>query len=170
LTELRENLFLPSDVDLSDGASADLVRRVACHLAPGLEGSVGPVHWTVGEATGVDWTAEGVLDAGLVVLCLRPSSRELSLLVDPRFAPPSGHRPTTISLLLGMFGVSVAVGVIRHSAWWAALSFVGAAATVWICADVARQELRRRRAIATLDRAGWAHRFRDAIALASSSG
>jgi hypothetical protein len=166
LTELRENVFLPPDVDLSEGASADLVRRVASHLAPGLEGSVGPVRWTAGEANGVDWTAEGVLDGGLVVVCLRPSSRELSLLVDPRFAPLPGPVAATIPILLGLSGMSVALGLMRRSVWWAVLSFIGAVAT-WIGADAVRHERTRRRAIASLDRAGWSRRFQEAVALAS---
>lgn len=167
MTELREKVFLPSDVDLGEGASVDLVTAVASHLAPGLERSVGPVHWTRGEATGVDWTAEAVLEGGLVVVCLRPSSRELSLLVDPRFAPLPGPVATTIPLLLGLTAMSVAVGLMRRSVWWAVFSFIGAMAT-WIAADAVRHVRKRRRAIASLDRAGWSRRFQEAVALASS--
>jgi hypothetical protein len=169
MEELREALTLPPDVDLSEEASADLVARLASQIAPGLERSVGPVHWKVGDTVGVDWTAEGFVDRALVVVCLRPSSREVSLLVHPRFTDPSEPAPkSTNAILLGILGASVALGVTRRSVWWAVLVFIGAIA-IWISVDSVRSELRIRRAIATLDRAGWRRRFLDAVAIASSS-
>ena len=164
----REQVALPLDVDLSEGACSDLVARVASHLSPGLERSVGPVHWTLGEASGVDWTAEGFVEGALVVVCLRPSSRELSLLVDPRFTPPAARASSTIRPLLGILGASAVVGTIRRSVGWAVLTFMGTV-MAWIIADVVRQDLRLRRAIATLDRPGWSRRFQDGISIALNS-
>jgi len=168
MKELREHGALPSDVDLSEGASADLVTRLASRIAPGLERSVGPVHWMVGDTTGIDWTAEGFVEDALVVVCLRPSSREVSLLVDPRFAPPSGQlSKTTIPILLGALGTSAAAGAMRRSLWWAVVPFIGTLAA-WLGADVVRQELRKRRANVALDRPAWRRRFHDAMAIVSS--
>jgi hypothetical protein len=168
MKELRERVALPTDVDLSERAPADLVRRVASRLAPGLERSVGPVHWTAGETTGIDWTAEGFVEGVLVVVCLRPTSREVSLLVDPRIAPPAegGSRSTSL-LMLGALGASAAAGFIRRSLWWAVFLFIGTMAA-WISADIVRHELRKKRAIAAFDEVVWRRRFRDAMAVLST--
>lgn len=168
-SELRESVALPLNVDLSEEASADLVAKLASRIAPGLERSVGPVHWRAGDTTGVDWTAEGFVESALVVVSLRPSSREVLLLVDPRFSPPQQRvSKSTILLLLSILGASVAVGTTGRSIWWAVLAFIAAVVT-WICADLVRDELRIRRAIASLDRAAWRRRFQDAVAVASNS-
>jgi hypothetical protein len=164
MEELRERAALPSDVDLSsEEASADLVTRLASHLAPGLEHSVGSVHWKEGETTRVDWTAEGFEDGALVVVCLRPYSREVTLLVIAGFAPRSEQdSKATTPLLIAILMASVAVGIIRGSVWWAVLVFIGALAA-WIGVDIVRQELRERRTRTPLDRAAWSRRFQDAI-------
>jgi CubicO group peptidase (beta-lactamase class C family) len=167
MRELRERVALPMAVDLTDGASPDLVARLAARIAPELARSVGPVEWRVGDTTGVDWTAEGIVDGALVVLCLRPSAREVSLLVDPGFARPSSRMSTRgVLAVLGILTVvSVALGVVTRSLGWAILSFLVTVA-FWICGDVVGQELRVRRAVATLDRAAWRRRFQEALALA----
>jgi len=169
MKDFREQAGLPLDVDLSERACPDLVARVASHLWPGLERSVGPVHWTRGEASGVDWTAEGIVDGAFVVVCLRPSSRELSLLVDPTFVPPAVRASTTNRLLLGMLGASAVVGAMSRSVGWAVLAFIGTV-MAWTVADVVRNERRIRRAIASLDRPGWSRRFQDGISIALNSG
>lgn len=72
MKEVREQFVLPGDVELSEAASAEFVAGLASRLSPGLERSVGSVHWTVGDETGVDWTAEGFVDGALVVISFRP--------------------------------------------------------------------------------------------------
>ena len=168
MNELREHVPLPLDVDLSERACPALVTRITSQLAPGLERSVGAVRWTREETSGVDWTAEGVVEGALVVVCLRPSSREVSLLVDPTFTPPSGHMSTTLRPFVGILAVSAAVGAIRRSALWGVLTFIGMV-TVWIVTDIVRQERRIRRASATFDRAAWSRRFQDAVSNALKS-
>jgi hypothetical protein len=164
MKELREQIVLPADVDITESACADCVAKLASEIAPGIERSVGTVHWREGEATGVDWTAEGFVDGALVVVCLRPSSRAVSLLVIPAFASPAGEGSKFTSVLpLGILGASVAVGALRASVWWGLLSFVGAV-SAWIGADIVRNEFRNRRAIAAFDGAVWSRRFHDAIA------
>lgn len=148
MKEVREQLVLPADVELSEAASADLVAGVASRLAPGLERSVGPVHWKVGDVAGVDWTAEGFVDGALVFICLRPSSRELSLLVRPGFVSPSGRTPNWVYLLLfGVLAASITVGAMKRSVGWALLTLIAPLAT-WISVDIVLQELRVRRAVA----------------------
>jgi|GEM_PF-7019248 len=92
----------------------------------------------------------------------------MSLLVDPTFAPPTARVSTTIGLLLGILGASAVVGGISRSVGWAVLTFIGTV-TAWIVTDVVRQELRLRRALATLDRNGWSRRFQDGISIALNS-
>lgn len=99
MKEVREHFVLPVDVDLSEGASADLVAALASRLAPGLERSVGPIHWKTGDETGVDWTAEGFVDGTFVVVCLRLSSRDISFLVRTGLTPSSSQTPKWVVLL-----------------------------------------------------------------------
>jgi hypothetical protein len=168
MSELRESVALPLEVDLREGACAELVATLASDLAPGLEQSVGPVHWTEGDKSGVDWTVEGFVEGVFVVVCLRPSTREVSLLVDPRFARPAGPSSTANYILLGILGASVALGVVARSVGWAVLFCVGAVG-MWIGIDGVRERRRVRRAVATLDRAGWSSRFHNAVGIASRS-
>src|SRR5262245_48532804 len=146
-SEVREQLPLPPEVDVSEGACADLVARVVSRLAPDLARSVGPVQWKHGDEAGVDWTAEGFVDGVLVVVCLRPASREVSLLVEPRFTSPE-PRITDYSnfYLLGALAAGIAVGVMKRSIGWGfgALIAVVVAST---CVDVLRNELQIRRAL-----------------------
>jgi hypothetical protein len=162
--QLSERIILPSTVDLSEAAAAALVAQLASRIAPGLERSVGPVQWRVGDATGVDWTAEGFVEGAFVVVCLRPSSREVSLLVDPRFSAPAGQKSKqAVFLLLGALAAGIVVGAMKRSFGWAFASFV-AVVTASICTDAVRHQLRVRRAIAHLDRAAWSRRFQGAVA------
>jgi hypothetical protein len=164
MQEIREQVVLPSTVDVSETASAEFVAQLASRLGPGLERSVGPIHWNVGDTTGIDWTAEGFVDGAFVVVCLRPSSREVSLLVDPSFTPPAGQRTSEAVLpLLAAVAVGIVIGAMKGSLGWAIASFV-VVVTASICRDVVRHQLRVRRAIATLDRAAWRRRFQDAVA------
>jgi hypothetical protein len=168
MNELRESVTLPPDVELSEAACAEFVATLAADLAPGLEHSVGTVHWTEGDKSGVDWTAEGFVEGVFVVVCLRPSSREVSLLVDPRFARPAGHASAANYFFLGILGASVALGVVARSVGWAVLFCVGAVG-MWIGIDGVRERRRVRRAVTTLDRAGWSRRFHNAVGIASGS-
>lgn len=170
MIEVREQVVLPPNVDVSEPASVDFMVQLASRLAPGLERSVGPVYWRVGDATGVDWTAEGFVEGAFVVVCLRPSSREVSLLVDPRFARARRQTPILGRLLLfGAIAASIVIGAITRSFGWGFASLF-AAAIASVCVDAVRQEQTVRHAILTLDRTGWRRRFQDAIASALSSG
>src|SRR5436190_22750375 len=116
MKDVREKFVVPVDVDLSEGASAELVAALASRLAPGLERSVGPVHWKTADETGVDWTAEGFVDGAFVVLCLRPSSRDVSFLVYTGFTPPFRDTPKWVDwLLVSIVAASIAVGVLKRS-------------------------------------------------------
>jgi len=164
MKEVREHFVVPVDVDLSERGSADLVAAVASRLAPALERSVGAVHWKTGEETGVDWTAEGFVDGAFVVVCLRPSSRDLSFLVNTGFTPPFGETPRWVDvLLLGILGASIAVGVMKRSFGWALLTLVASLAS-WIGVDVVLKELKNRRTDAAFDGDAWRRRFTDAVA------
>jgi len=169
MKEVREHFVLPVDIDLSEGASPDLVAVVASRLAPGLGRSVGPIHWKTGEDTGVDWTAEGFADGAFVVVCLRPSSRDLSFLVRTGFTPPSGQTPKwVVLLLLSILGVAITVGAMKRSLGWALLTLIAPLA-LWMGADVTLQALRSRRIDATFDSHAWRRRFADAVATTLNS-
>jgi hypothetical protein len=164
MKEVREHFVLPLGVDLSDAASVDLVTGLASRLAPGLERSVGPVHWKTGDETGVDWTAEGFVDGAFVVLCLRPSSRNLSFLVYTGFTPPFSETPKWVDwLLLSILAASIAVGVLKRSVGWALLTLIASLA-LSMGADVALKELKNRRIDSAFDRGAWRRRFADAVA------
>lgn len=164
----RERFVLPVESDLGAPASAAFVGRVASAVAAGLERSVGPVHWREGDTTGVDWTAEGFVDGALVVVCLRPSSREVSVLVDPQMGPPSTDSTTRGTwLLLGALAFGVMVGALKSSWGWglvSSVSLLGASVGV----DVVRQQRRLERVAAAFDATAWRRRFEDAIAAALS--
>src|SRR6185312_13127767 len=126
------------------------------------------VRWREGDTTGVDWTAEGFVDGALVVLCLRPSSREVSVLVAPRFLPPSTETATWGTLLLlGALAVAIVVGAMKGSFTWGFVSFISLVGAS-ICVDVVRHQFRLRRALAAFDQAAWRRRFQDAMAAASN--
>ncbi len=166
MKELREQVVLPSNVDVTGTACAAFVEQVASRLTPGLERSVGPVHWHIGDTTGVDWTAEGFVDGALVVVCLRPSSREVSLLVDPRFARPAAQKTVVaVLLLLGALTAGIVVGAMRRSFGWGLVSFIAVVVASMIV-DSIRHERIVRRAVSSLDRAAWCRRFQDAVATA----
>jgi hypothetical protein len=166
MTQLREVQVLPPEVDVGEGGVAPLLGRLASRLAPELERSVGEVEWRVGDATGVDWTAEGFVDGVFVVVCLRPSTREVSLLVDTAFVKPSKQPGRPTGLVIGGIGaVGVAVGVSSHSSGRG----IGAAAAIvaaWVCLDAVRLNARRRRAERSFDQTAWRRRFHTAIATA----
>jgi hypothetical protein len=169
MKEVREHFVLPMDVDLSEGTSARLVAGLASRLAPGLERSVGPIHWKTGEETGVDWTAEGFADGAFVVVSLRPSSRDLSFLVRTGLTPPSRQTPRwVVLLLLGILGAAVVVGAMKQSFGWALLTLIAALA-LWIGSDITLQALKSRRTDAAFDGGIWRRRFTDAIASTLSS-
>jgi len=160
---------VPVGVDLSEGASADLVAALASRLAPGLERSVGPAQWKAGDETGVDWTAEGFVDGAFVVVCLRPSSRDVSFLVSTGFTPPSSEDPKWVNvLLLSILGASIAIGLMTRSFGWALLTLIVPPAC-WIGVDVVLKELKDRRTDAAFDSGAWRRRFADAVATTLSS-
>jgi hypothetical protein len=164
MKDVRESFVVPVDVDLSEPASPDLVAALASRLAPGLERSVGPVQWKTGDETGVDWTAEGFVDDAFVVVCLRPSSRNLSFFVSTGFTPPSSEGPKWVDvLLLSILGASIAVGVMKRSFGWAFLTLIAPVA-FWIGVDIVLKELKDRRTDAAFDSGAWRRRFADAVA------
>jgi hypothetical protein len=164
MKEVREQFVLPLAVDLNEGAPADLVAALASRLAPGLERSVGPVHWKIGDEAGVDWTAEGFVDGAFVVVCLRPSSRDVSFLVRTGFTPPSSQAPRWVDLLLlSILVASIAVGVLRRSVGSGLLTLV-ASLVLTMGADIVLKELKNRRTDAAFDSRAWRRRFGDAVA------
>jgi hypothetical protein len=170
MKEVRKNFIVPPDVDLSDAASSDLVAALASRLAPGLERSVGPVQWKTGDEAGVDWTAEGFVDGTFVVICLRPSSREVQFLAMTGFTPPFTDGPRWVNaLLLGILGASIAVGVMMRSFWWGVLALIAPVA-FWIGVDVVLKEAKQRRTDRAFDGAAWHRRFTDAVEGTSSAG
>lgn len=169
MKEVRENFVVPVEVDLSEGASAELVAALASRLAPGLERSVGSVQWKTGDEAGVDWTAEGFVDGTFVVVCLRPSSRNVSLLAITGFTPPSSESPKWVDvLLLGILVASIAVGVVKRSIGWGLLTLLAPLA-FWIGVDVVLKERKNRRIDRAFDSDAWRRRFADAVAAALGS-
>lgn len=169
MKEVRQHFAVPVDVDLSAAASAELVAALASRLAPGLERSVGQVQWKIGDETGVDWTAEGFVDAAFVVVCLRPSSRNVSFFVSTGFTPPSREEPKWVDvLLLSILGASIGVGVMQRSLGWAFLTLIAPVA-FWIGVDIVLKELKDRRTDAAFDGGAWRRRFADVVATTLSS-
>lgn len=168
MKELREQVTLPSHVDVTEAASAALLAEVVAHLAPSLARSVGPIEWRRGDASGVDWTAEGMFDGAFVVVCLCPSSRELSLLVDPRIAAPA--QPSAGgAVLAAALAVAIAMGLTLRSFGWGIATFA-ATVTASVAVDVVCQELRERRRVSNFDPTPWRRRFQAAVSAASSPG
>ncbi len=163
MKELRERIVLPSHVDLGEPASAEFVVQLAANVAPGLERSVGSVEWTVGDATGVDWSAEGFIDGALLVVSLRSSSREVSLLVIPGFASATEQSAASVWWLLVALFAGVTVALMTRSFGWGVAS-VFVVLSAWIGTDMVRNELSRRRAIEKFDLEPWRQRFQDAVA------
>ena len=164
MMDVRESFAVPVDVDLSEGASADLVAALASRVVPGLERSIGPVQWKTRDETGVDWTTEGFVDGAVVVVCLRPSSREVIFLVSTGFTPPTSEEPKWVNvLLLSIFGASIAVGVMKRSFGWGLLTLIASLA-LWIGVDIVLKEFKDRRTDRAFGSVAWRRRFADAVA------
>jgi len=163
MTQIREVNILPPAVEAIEIEAADFLTQMVSKFAPGLERSVGAVQWHKGEMTGVDWTAEGFLNGLFLVVCFRPSTREVSLLIDTTVGMPSSSSGWKVGLgLAGSIAIGAIVGVIAHSPVWGLLAAIGIVVG-WVWVDIARLKGKRRRAEEALDEEDWRRRFHKAV-------
>jgi len=163
MTQIREVYIMPAAVESRDIEAAEFLTQMVSKFAPGLVRSVGAVQWHNGETAGVDWTAEGFLDGLFLVVCFRPSTREVSLLIDTTIAMPSAPSGWRVGLVLaGIIAVGAIVGLSAHSPVWGLLAALGIV-VAWVWVDSARQKGIGRRAEGALDAENWRRRFHAAI-------
>jgi len=163
MTQIREVYILPPAVEAIENGAAEFLTQMVSKFSPGLERSVGAVQWHKGDITGVDWTAEGFLDGLFLVVCYRPSAREVSMLIDTTFAMPSAPAGWRVGLMLaGIIAFGAIVGVSTHSPVWGLLATIGIV-VAWVWVDSARLKRKRRRVEGALDEKDWRRRFHEAI-------
>jgi hypothetical protein len=168
--ELRESRPLPAGLDAPEAIESFLIALVA-KLAPGLESSVGAIDWRSGEGIETNWSAEGHLSDGtLVIVTVEPHRSSIELWVDdaPSLKPalPSIGRWTYLGFG-GVLSVGFVAGTWAESALWGTLVSVSVLVG-WVALDVYFQ-LRKQRAAREqqLDFAFWRQRFDDAIEFAT---
>jgi hypothetical protein len=167
---LRETRSVPDGVD-SPELLESFLTALAEKLAPGLEASVQAVECSEGVEAGTEWSAQGHLrDGTLIVVAVRARERTLTLLVDEPLSKPAlplVGRWTYLGVG-GILTLGFAAGTWTESALSGTL--VSASVLVgWVALEIHLLRRRERAALVRpLDVESWQRRFDAAIAFAEA--